>query len=59
MSKKYDGFAIKNKWGTILLWTAAYLKRDVIKKLGGLKDYQERWKKHGHKIVKVRLVEVE
>ena len=33
--KKYDGWAVRNKWGTILIRTAASLKRDVIGKLGG------------------------
>ena len=55
--KKYDGWAVRNKWGTILIRTAAFLKRDVIGKLGGKESY-ERWKMEGHKIVKIKLMEV-
>ena len=57
MSKKYDGWIVRNKWGSFLLWTMGYLKRDVIKIVG--KEEWRSWNKEGHQIVKVKLVEVE
>ena len=54
--KNYDGWIIRNKWGSFLLWTFCYLKRDVIEKLGQEKYRQ--WKKEGHRLIKVKLVEV-
>ncbi len=50
-------WAIKNKWGSILTWTIAYLRRDVIGKVGGLLNYQRNWKDKGHEIIKVKIVD--
>lgn len=52
-----NGWAIKNRWGTILLWTVGYLRKDVIEKVGGLQAYEEDWRDRGHKIIKIKLVE--
>lgn len=51
---KYDGWILKNKWGSLLLWTAGSTRREVTMKL----RRRENWKKEGHKIVKIKLIEV-
>ena len=57
MSKKYDGWCVKEN-EEIFYWTFQERKSDVINKWGRI--YWERDKKrHGYKIVKVKLVEVE
>ena len=58
MSEKYDGWIVKNKWGSLLKWTFADTRRETIAKTnrGMGWDY---FKRIGCKIVKVRLVEVE
>ena len=50
---KYDGWVIKNKWGSLLFWTLCETKEAVKRKVS--------WRiaSQGHKIVKVKLVEVE
>ena len=53
--KKYDGWCVKNKYGTLLIWTFRDTKKEV-------KDTVNRWQvlREGNvKIVKVKLVEVE
>lgn len=52
MAKKYDGWVIKNKWGSLLFWTFCETREKVRKKV--------RWRveSQGHKIVKVKLMEV-
>lgn len=49
---KYDGWVIKNKWGSLLHWTFCETRKQVNEKLGW------RVKSQGHKIVKVKIVEV-
>lgn len=56
---KYDGWAMKNRYGSILQWTFRELKREVILLIGGLEIYHEEWIGESHKIVKVKLVEVD
>ena len=53
---EYDGWTVKNKWGSLLPHFFNYRRRDVIKELGV--DIWKAWKRIGHKIVKVKLVEV-
>lgn len=53
---EHNGWVMKNKWGSLLIWTAGYLKRDVIEKIG--KEQYREWKRLGHKIVKAKLTEV-
>ncbi len=51
---KYDGWIVKNRWGSLLRWTMGYTIRGVKRKVPHL----EAWKKEGHKIVKFKIVEV-
>ena len=57
MSKSFNGWAIKNKWGSILLWTVGETKKEVIGKTGGLPSYQKRWRDKGHKAIKIKVIE--
>lgn len=50
----YDGWVIKNNYGSLLARTFALLKKDIKR---GFPRWRE-WEKDGHKIVKVKLVEV-
>ena len=54
MMEKYDGWIIKDKRGSFLLWTLGRTKSEVT----GNRNLKV-WKKMGHKIVKVKLMEVE
>ena len=66
---KYDGWAIKYSWGQIEPSTFRELRTQVIENWNeDAKDafriipellWKNMGRKHGHKIVKVRLVEVE
>ena len=51
---KYDGWIVKNKWGSLLRWTMGYTIKDVKRKVPTLKE----WLKQGHKLVKFKIVEV-
>lgn len=52
--KKYDGWLFKNKWGSLLSWTFAETKKEI-----KIKVYNWRaWEKEGHKIIKIKFVEV-
>jgi len=53
---KYDGWAVKNKWGSLLPHFFNEKRSEVIEQLGV--GVWKEWKKIGHKIVKVRLVEM-
>lgn len=53
--KKYDGWVIKNKWGSLLFWTFAPTRKELIAKCKLWKT----WKKLDCKLVKVKLVEIE
>ena len=53
--REYEGWALKNKYGTILLWTVGRRRKDVLNKFNrNLKEL----KKIGYKIVKVRIIEI-
>jgi len=52
MTEKYDGWVIKNKWGSLLSWTFAETREAVKIKVSWRIESQ------GHKLVKVKLVEV-
>ncbi len=52
---KHDGWIMKNKWGSLLLWTIGLNKKDVKREVPNWRE----WIKEGHKIVKVKFVEVE
>ena len=57
--KKFDGWMLKNRRGSLLMWSISWLRKDVIEKINKFDD--NRWKdlrKDGCKIVKVRMVEV-
>ena len=54
--KKYDGWTVKNKWGSFLFYFFEITRKGVIGKIGI--ERWEAWEKEGHKIVKVKLVEV-
>jgi len=50
-----EGWALKNKYGTILLWTVSYKRKDVLNKFNrNLKEL----KKIGCKVVKIRIIEI-
>lgn len=53
---KYDGWIVKNKWGSFLEWTVSSHKKGVIKIIG--KETWVAWRKFGHNIVKIKFVEV-
>jgi len=62
---KYDGWALKNKQGSLLIWTVGYTRREVLNKLGcedvlnKLSDWERtEIREQGCKIVKVKLIEV-
>ena len=50
MAKDYDGWIVKNKWGSFLMWTFCETKSETIRKVNW-----KAWKKAGHKIVKVNV----
>jgi len=53
--KKHNGWVLKNRWGSLLIWSAGYRKIDVLDKVGrNLKAL----KNEGCEIVKVRLTEI-
>ena len=52
---KYDGWIFKNKWGSLLMWTISQTKYGVKRNAPNWRE----WLKQGHKIVKVKLMEVE
>ena len=53
--EKYDGWIVKNKWGSLLMWTIGGTKREVKYNI----DHCD-WKlQKTFKIIKVKLVEVE
>jgi len=54
---RYDGFTVKNQWGSLLLRFARDTKKEVIKEVG--MDRWKGWKQDGASIVKIKLVEVE
>ena len=52
--KENEGWALKNKYGTILLWTVSYKRKDVLSKTHrSLKTVRS----NGGEIVKVRIIE--
>lgn len=53
MKEKYDGWALKNKWGSILLWTIGESRREARRKVPHWKELA----KEGHKIIKIKVVE--
>lgn len=53
---KYDGWILKNKWGSFLSYYFANRRRDVVERIGSLR--WEAWKHQGCKIVKIKFVEV-
>lgn len=53
---KFEGWVVKNKWGSLLPYFFRRRRKDVIKQLGAA--LWKEWEKEGTKIVKVRLVEV-
>ena len=53
---KYDGWTVKNKWGSLLPHFFNKKRSEVIEQLG-VRVWKE-WEKIGHKIVKVELIEV-
>ncbi len=53
---KYDGWVLKNKWGSFVSYFFAERRRDVAKRIGSLR--WEAWRAEEHKIVKVKFVEV-
>lgn len=54
--KKYDGWTLKNRYGSLLFHYLKYTRKGVIREIGV--DRWLGWKEQGDKIVKVRLVEV-
>lgn len=56
MEEKYDGWIVKERWGSLLLSTIAYTEGQVIANIGYGK--WEEWRRQGCKIVKVKLIEV-
>lgn len=57
MSKEYDGWAIKNKEGRLLMWSATRTRTNLVQEIAG-EDYWRIRRRQGEKIVKVKLVEV-
>ena len=55
---KYDGWLLKNKWGSLLFWTFCLTRREVIDKKIGVDRWEKAWKHQGHKIIKVKFMEV-
>ena len=54
---KHHGWILKNKWGSFLSYYFSSRRRDVIERIGSLR--WETWRAEGHKIVKVKYVEVD
>ena len=61
MGKKYDGWAIRNREGSLILWSFQETKEEMIRKFES--RYDDHWEtlkeKYGFRIVKAKLVEVE
>ncbi len=53
---KYDGWVVKNKWGSLLPHFFELTRKEVVERLGA--TVWKEWQKIGHKIVKVRLEEI-
>ena len=56
--KKYDGWILKSKGGSLLMWTFETTRREVITKKIGIDRWEKAWKHQGCKLVKVKLMEV-
>lgn len=54
---KFDGWAVKTKWNSLLISTASWYRRHVIERLGGKRVWKH-YKKDGCKIVKIKIFEV-
>lgn len=54
----YDGWVVKNKWGSLLFWTFMSTRKEVITRKIGIDRWEKAWKPRGHKIVKIKFVEV-
>ena len=55
MAKKYDGWIVKNKWGSLLMWTIGGTRSEVKYNINHCD-----WKlQKAFKIIKVKLMEVE
>ena len=57
--EKYDGWVLKNKWGSLLVRTFTRTKKEVIENYEGtfrVGNWKERRNSGDLKIVKVRLV---
>ncbi len=54
---KHHAWILKNKWGSYVLYFSAPTCKGVVEKIG--KARWEAWKAEGHKILKVKFVEVE
>ena len=52
--EKYDGWIVKNKWGSLLFWTFATTRREVKQKIAhvGWRNQKD------FRIIKVKFVEV-
>lgn len=58
MSSIYDGWVIKNKWGSLLFWTFGLTKRDVLSKMNDIGWFKEGFKEGEVQVVKVKFIEV-
>ena len=58
MSKKYDGWVLKNKWGSLLFWTFGNTRRETIAKANQGMGWPY-FEKLGCRLVKVKFMEVE
>ena len=58
MSKIYDGWVIKNQWGSLLFWTFGLTRRDVQRKMNDI-GWWKGGKEGEGKLVKVKFIEVE
>ena len=56
--KKYDGWIIKSILGELLLWSFRRTRKKLIAELDGEHGNYQDWKDDGHKIVKIKLMEV-
>ena len=54
--QKFNAWIVKNKWGSFLIWTVDWRKKDVIEKIG--KEKWPEWRKQGHRLVKIKFLEV-
>lgn len=55
---KYNGWVIKGFYG-LLAWTFEERRQKVIADWGGIKEWRRTRREGEHKLVKVKLVEVE